>query len=194
MECAAILAGGKSSRMGREKALLRIENQPLIARIVAVLQPIFPRICVVTSSAEVARAAHRAPVGDRFESRGPLGGIHAALDHFRAPTFVIACDMPWLCADFIAFLSQNFAGDALVPRSPSGFEPLHAVYAPRCTPIFEETLGANGQMPSMRRVLESIDTRFVPWETALQFDPSGRCFSNCNTPEEWQSETGFHKK
>lgn len=180
--------------MGREKALLRIDDEPLIARVVAVLQPIFPKICVVTSDLEVARAAQCASVGDRFENRGPLGGIHAALDHFRAPTFVVACDMPWLCAGFIEFLSRNFRGDALVPLSDGGFEPLHAIYSPTCTSIFEKFLREDGKIPSLRRVLESIDTRFVPLQTALEFDATGRCFSNCNTPQEWEKETQFHKK
>ncbi len=199
MECAAILAGGKSSRMGREKALLRLDGQPLVARIVAVLQPIFPQICVVTSSKEVARAAHCAAVGDRFEGRGPLNGIHAALDHFRAPTFVVACDMPWLCADFIRFLSCNFRSDdfesdALVPLGENGAESLHAIYSPRCAPIFEELLIANPKTPPMRRVLEAIETRFVPLQTAREFDPALCGFTNCNTPEEFETATQFHKK
>ncbi len=184
IECAAILAGGKSSRMGTEKALLRVENQPLIGLVAAVLKPIFPKICVVTNKHEIARAARRPAVGDRFENRGPLGGIHAALDHFRAPTFVVACDMPFLCAEFITYLANHFEGDALVPRSDNGFEPLHAIYSPRCSPIFEDLLASEDKMPSMKRVLEGIDTRFVPIEIARGFDPNLRGFINWNNLED----------
>lgn len=170
--------------MGSEKALLRVEGKPLIARVVAVLQPVFPKIRVVTSDPQVARAAHRFAIGDRFDNRGPLGGIHAALDHFRAPTFVVACDMPFLNVEFIQFLSQNFEGDALVPLGEDGLEPLHAIYSPICAPIFEKHLQSGEKMPPLRRVLEQIDTRFVPLETARSFDPTLKCFTNWNTPED----------
>lgn len=182
--CAAILAGGKSSRMGREKSLLPFQNQPLIAHIADVLKPIFPQICVVTSKIEVAQAANLPMIGDAFPNRGPLGGIHAALSHFDAPTFVVACDMPFLNADFIRFLSQNFAGNALVPQNDGGFEPLHAVYAPQCIPIFESHLRGAGKMPPLRRILEEIGANWVSVEIARQFDPTLRGFSNCNTPQD----------
>ena len=184
VRCAAILAGGKSSRMGREKALLPFENQPLIAHIVSVLRPVFPDIGVVTSQSIVARAAKRPAIGDRFDNRGPLGGIHAALDHFRAPTFIVACDMPFLNPDFIRFLSQNFRQSVLVPQNEGGFEPLHAIYLPQNIPIFESHLRGEGKMPPLHRILEEIDVRWVPVEVARHFDPTLRCFSNWNTPQD----------
>lgn len=173
--------------MGREKALLELDNQPLIARIAAILTPIFPQICVVTNNLEVARAANLPAISDRYENRGPLGGIHAALSHFAAPTFVVACDMPFLCADLIAFLSQNFSSAALVPLGEGGFEPLHAIYGPECAPVFESFLRGEGKMPPFRRVLERVETKFVPLEIARGFDPTTRCFTNWNTPQEASS-------
>ncbi len=184
VECAAILAGGQSSRMGTEKALLPIDNQPLIARIAQILQPIFAAVCVVTNQSEIAVAAELPAISDRFENRGPLGGIHAALSHFQAPTFVVACDMPFLNSPFIEFLAENFEGDALVPLGEGGFEPLHAIYNSSCTPIFENYLQSEGKMPPFRRVLAEIDARFVPLEIARSFDPTLKCFTNWNTPED----------
>ena len=181
VECAAILAGGKSSRMQTEKALIPLGNQTLIARIADVLRPIFPEICVITANPAVARAARLPAVADRFQNRGPLGGIHAALVHFEAPTFVVACDMPFLNAAFIGYLSQNFAGDALVPLGESGFEPLHAVYGSNLASVFDFQL-RDEKTPPMRRVLQQIDTRLVPLEIARGFDPTLKCFSNWNTP------------
>ncbi|MBW3636732.1 MAG: molybdenum cofactor guanylyltransferase [Armatimonadetes bacterium] len=184
VRCAAILAGGKSSRMGREKALLPFGNEPLIARIAGVLAPIFPQICVVTPKTEIAEAAYLPMISDSFPNRGPLGGIHTALGHFEAPTFVLACDMPFLNADFIRFLAQNFNGSALVPQNEGGFEPLHAVYAPQNLPIFESHLRGNGKMPPLRRILEEIEAQWVSVEVARRFDPTLRCFSNWNTPQD----------
>ena len=170
--------------MGRDKALLPFNHQPLIAHIAQILEPIFPRICVITDISEIASAANLPAIPDHFLGRGPLGGIHAVLSHFGAPTFVVACDMPFLCAPFIEYLCQNFDGDALVPLGDGGFEPLHAVYGIACAPIFEAYLRGGEKMPPFRRVLEEIDTRWVPLETARLYDPTLQCFSNWNTPED----------
>ena len=168
---AAILAGGQSSRMGRDKALLPFNNQPLIAHIAQILAPIFPEIIVVTANPNIARAAELPAISDRFAGRGPLGGIHAALLHWRAPTFVVACDMPYLNADFIRYLIADFDGIARVPLSQNGFEPLHAVYAATAKArSFENYLRGESKMPPLRRILEEVGASFVAPEIARGFD------------------------
>ena len=179
---AAILAGGQSSRMGRDKALLPFNNQPLIAQIAQILAPIFPEIIVVTANPTIAVAARLPAVSDRFAGRGPLGGIHAALLHWRAPTFVVACDMPYLNADFIRYLIADFDGIARVPLSQNGFEPLHAVYAATATESFENYLRGESKMPSLRRILEEVGASFVAPEIARGFDSELKMFDNWNTP------------
>lgn len=76
VECAAILAGGQSSRMGRDKALLPWQGQPLVAHIAAILEPLFPRLCIVTAKAEVARAASLLAVPDECPPAGRCFCIH----------------------------------------------------------------------------------------------------------------------
>ena len=179
---AAILAGGQSSRMGRDKALLPFNDAPLIAHIAQVLAPIFPEIIVVTANPAIARAAGLPGVPDTFPARGPLGGIHAALSHFEAPTFVVACDMPHLNADFIRFLCADFNGIARVPLSDDGFEPLHAVYAATAAASFENYLRTEGKMPPLRRVLTEIGATWIEPEVARSFDPDLKMFDNWNVP------------
>ena len=179
---AAILAGGESSRMGRDKALLPYDGAPLIARIARILAPIFPQIIVVTANPNIAAAADLPPVADTFIGRGPLGGIHAALSHFSAPTFVVACDMPHLNADFIRFLCADFDGIARVPLSENGFEPLCAVYAATATPLFAEVLRGEGKMPPLRRVLEEMGADWIAPEIARSFDANLKMFDNWNVP------------
>lgn len=179
---AAIIAGGNSSRMGRDKALIPFDGQPLIAHIARILAPIFPEIIVVTANPNIARAAGLPAVTDTFAGRGPLGGIHAALSHFGAPTFVVACDMPYLNADFIRFLCADFDGNARVPLSENGFEPLHAVYAATATPLFERYLRIEGKMPPLRRILEEISATWIAPEIARGFDDELKMFDNWNTP------------
>lgn len=181
---AAILAGGKSSRMGRDKALLPFNGQPLIAHIAAILAPIFPEIIVVTADPAIAAAADLPAVADAFPGRGPLGGIHAALSHFGAPTFIVACDMPHLNADFIRFLCEDFDVLARVPLSDNGFEPLHAIYAATATEAFEKTLRGEGKMPPLRRVLEEVGAQWLAPKIAREFDSELKMFDNWNTPED----------
>ncbi len=181
---AAILAAGKSSRMGRDKALIPFNGQPLIAHIAQILAPIFAQTIVVTANPQIAEAANLPAIADQFPSRGPLAGIHAALKHFNAPTFVVACDMPHLNADFIRYLAADFDSDAgaLVPLSDDGFEPLHAIYAPVCLPTFERYLANEGKMPSMRRVLEEVGAQWIAPEVVREFDADLRMFANWNAP------------
>ena len=180
--CAAILAGGKSSRMGRDKALLDFHNQPLVAHIAQTLAPIFREIIVVTAHPKIAEAANLPAVTDAFPNRGPLAGIHAALVHFMAPTFVVACDMPHLNADFIRYLIADFDESARVPLSDGGFEPLHAVYAPLCLPTFERYLRGEGKMPPLRRILQEVGADWIAPEIARSFDEELKMFDNWNTP------------
>ena len=179
---AAILAGGQSSRMGRDKALIPFNGAPLIAHIAQILAPIFPKIIVVTANPQIAAAADLFAVADTFAGRGPLGGIHAALSHFQAPTFVVACDMPYLNADFIRALCADFDGSARVPLSENGFEPLHAIYAATATASFERYLRIEGKMPSLWRLLEEIGADWLAPEIARSFDGELKMFDNWNAP------------
>ncbi|RYG53432.1 molybdenum cofactor guanylyltransferase, partial [bacterium] len=123
--------------------------------------------------------------------RGPLGGIHAALAHFRSPTFIVACDMPFLCPVLIEHMSLNFGGDALVPEGESGPEPLHGIYSPVLIERFRIFLESEAKTPSLRRVLSLIDIRILAFEAVRTFDPALRCFANWNTPEDIEgAQTG----
>ena len=168
--------------MGRDKALLDFHGQPLVAHIAGILAPIFDEIIVITANPDIARAADLPAVADRFVGRGPLGGIHAALSHFEAPTFVVACDMPFLNADFIRVLIANFDGQTRVPLSDDGFEPLHAIYAATATQTFENYLRVEGKMPPLRRVLGEISAQWIAPEIARGFDSELKMFENWNTP------------
>jgi len=163
--------------MKREKALIKVNGQPLIARTANILRAIFPQIVVVTSKAEVAAAAGLEAITDQFPDCGPLGGIHAALRHFEQPIFVVACDMPFLSAAFIEEMNQSFVGDAFVPQHENGIEPLHAIYAPECLPVFEQLLTSGQRIPSFRKVLAEVDTHFIS-------PPAGLSFENWNEPSD----------
>src|SRR5690606_24160709 len=98
-------------------------------------------VLVVTNDREIARAADCAATPDIFPGKGPLGGVHAALEYFKAPTFCVACDLPFLRTDVIEYLCNEFHDfDILAPRVHERMETLHAIYAPSCLPTIAAAL------------------------------------------------------
>ena len=185
VRCAAILAGGKSSRMGRDKALIPLDGQSLVSRSARLLETLFERVVVVSNSEPVAQAAGLPRIADAHQNKGPLAGIEAALRHFGEPTLFVACDCPFLNAGFLAFLREGWQGDldALVPQSDNGIEPLHAIWSPSGLPAIENALEQE-RPPSLRYVLEGLRVQFVSVEEARRFDDSLSMFENWNAPED----------
>ncbi|BCM89870.1 molybdenum cofactor guanylyltransferase [Abditibacteriota bacterium] len=183
IRCAAILAGGLSTRMGRDKALLELEGEPLIRRAARILEPLFERVIVVTNREEVALAAQIPAVADAHANKGPLAGIEAVLSYFGEATFIVACDLPYLNSDFIGFQCQQWRDelDALVAQSDDGLEPLHAIWAPSALPLVRSSLQAE-RPPSLRRVFGGLKGEVVDVAEARHFDARLRCFENWNTP------------
>ena len=185
IRCAAVLAGGLSTRMGRDKALLTVEGEPLVRRTARTLESLFQNVIVVTNRAQVADAAQVPSVGDGHTNKGPLAGIEAALNYFGEATFIVACDLPYLSADLIEFQRQqwNPQWDALVAQSEDGIEPMHAIWAPSALSVVSVALEAP-RPPSLRRLLRDLQVGTLTIEQARRFDAHLRCFENWNTPED----------
>ncbi len=144
---AAVLAGGKNTRIAREKSLLQIENVPLIDRLVGLLEQIFPEIIIVTAKTSLKnRFPGVITCEDVFKKAGPLAGIHAALKAASSDAvFVAACDMPnlnpLLINDMVNYYRLHYtSSELLVPRHRSGLEPLHAIYHKNNLSIIERQL------------------------------------------------------
>jgi len=179
---AAIIAGGASRRMGRDKALIEVGGKPLITRVAEVMRPLFPEVIVVTANTEVAVAAQLTAIPDIYPKSGPLGGIHAALTHTQAPTFCVACDMPCLDAGSINYLCGQFNGeDAIMPRIDGRPEPLHAIYSPTALPRIESELQRE-RVRGFEALLREWEVRWVPEVELRAIDPDLRGFENWNTP------------
>lgn len=181
----AILAGGRSARMGTDKALLELQGQRLIERVHQRLAGLFATTLLVTNNPEQYSFLACPAVADRYPGEGSLAGIHAALHH--APTdlvFVVACDMPFLDRDLVRHICGLEEGyDAVVPESPEGSEPLHALYRTSCLPVMERMLD-NGEK-RIRDLIGRVNSRILPWEELARFPGARRSFLNLNTPAEF---------
>ena len=179
-----ILAGGKSSRMGCNKALLDYHGKPLIASVYQTLAGIFSKVMVVTNTPAEYDFLPCVKIPDIFTEKGSLAGIHAALQAAATERiFVVACDMPHLDEKLIRYLVGIQGGAAVVPKSDSGFEPLHAVYSKEALPAFTSAL----QTDKMKifDLFELTGVTIVPPEELVAISADFSSFDNLNTPEEY---------
>jgi len=181
-----ILAGGQSRRMGRDKALIDFQGQPIIVHVIAALRALTNDIVVVSNLSDVY-----GPLGGPFGARvvadynppcGPLGGIAAGLQAMECElAIVVACDMPFLNVDLLRWLIDQAAGyDVVVPQTGAEYEPLHAIYRRTCTNPIVQRLERGD-----RRVISFFaDVRLRTIEEAAWrvIDPAGRSLVNLNTP------------
>jgi FdhD protein len=183
---AAILAGGASSRMGTNKALLKVNGEPIITRSYQILARLFHEVIIVTNTPEVFDFLPCRKVPDIHPGVGSIAGLHSALAHsVTERTFVTACDMPFVDTATIRHLCelQQSGFDAVVPFSSGGQEPLHAVYSARCREVFENAI--RGDERKILDILARMKTRLVSWEEIQEVSGSVRSFLNVNTPEEY---------
>lgn len=139
------MAGGKSSRMGTNKALLKIEGKTVIERIADELQKCVDEIIIVTNHFDDYRFLGYPMVEDIYKEMGPMGGIHAGLlASTTEKNLVVACDMPFISADLGEFLLKQLDDyEVVVPEIEDQFHPLFAAYKKELAPLIEEALKQN---------------------------------------------------
>lgn len=186
-----ILAGGKNTRMGTNKAFLEINGTRLMDKTLDIYRQLFDEIIIVTNDPlSYLEFAEAAIVTDIYKGKGPLGGIYSGLFYTKTPhAFACPCDMPYLNKDFIRYLIRHIGQhDIIVPELPEGYQPLHAVYSRNCLPSIQrllvmDKLKITGFYRDMR-VLKIPEAEIRP------FNPDGRLFQNLNTPEELKDAQG----
>lgn len=183
-----IQAGGQSTRMGEDKALKPFLGHPLIQRVVDRLAPIADEILVTTNRPDdYAFLGHRL-VPDLVAGRGALGGLYTALASARGDMVaVVACDMPFANAMLIEAAARLLAqddADVVIARTEEGHEPFHAVYRPAtCVPAIQSAIEADKW--KVIAWFPSVKVRELSPDEVRGFDPSGLCFWNVNTPEDF---------
>ncbi len=184
----AIQAGGQSSRMGEDKALKSFLGRPLIQRVAERMKPIADEIIVTTNQPEGYEFLGLRLVPDLKPGRGALGGLYTAIaSAFHPLTAVVACDMPFASPQFFEGARKIMDAenaDVVIAKTEEGYEPLHALYRREtCLPAVEAALAA-----AQWKVVSwfpQVKVRTLSGEEARRLNPSGLCFWNLNTPEEF---------
>jgi molybdopterin-guanine dinucleotide biosynthesis protein A len=184
---AIVLAGGRSTRLGRDKAC-----EPLLGR--PMLQHVIDRVSMLVDEIVVVRAPGQAlpPIGtarplrlaeDAYPGAGPLGGIYTGLDAAHADRcLAIACDMPLLSAPLLRELLRRSAACDVVMPVIEFPEPLHAVYSRACLGPIREQLEA-GQR-KITSFLGAVRVCYIREDECRAFDPDLRSFMNTNTQDD----------
>jgi len=184
---AVILVGGKSSRMGRAKALLPFDNEPLIAHVVRRLKSWFPEIIVVAAPDQELPELSAVLVRDEIAYQGPVSGIYHGL---KAATkdvcFVTSCDAPFLNFELIDHLLEQISDyDVVVPFWQERFQPLHAIYRTSVVPLLKEQLERGELRPIF--LYDKVRTRKIQEAEIRRLDPEGLSFLNMNSPADYDA-------
>ena len=187
-----VLAGGGSTRFGRDKALVEVGGSPMLGRMIELLRRVTKEVKIVATPNKYA-AFGVTTVEDRWPREGPFGGIITALEDAAQTTarpewnLILSCDMPFLTSEWLAFLGERAVrskAQVVFPHSASGPEPLCACWqtsaAAQLRPGFESGVRkvTTGIALLRAEVLDEAD-----WK---RFDSAGRLFWNMNTAADYE--------
>ncbi len=196
MATGIILAGGASVRMPGDKAFMEVGGRRVIDIQLQVTGGLFTETLIVGNagrmeSLSVYRGGGVRVVEELVKEKGPLGGVLSGLELSGSEeNFVMACDMPFINRDAIAFIMQQLAGfQVAVPRTQEGLEPLYAAYRRDCADVIARQLGSGNL--KVTGFYDEVLVNYVGWEELLDFDPSGRLLLNINSPEDMRKAAGL---
>lgn len=180
-----VTAGGRSSRMHRDKALLELGDRTLIERVIAALRPVTSTVAIIANDPLYEKFG--LPVfSDTHQGFGPLEAIRTALANTAAPRVALAgCDMPFVTSELFAFLiDQAERYDAVVPLDKERrLEPLCAVYSTGAMSAVCRLI-ETGDLKTAR-LFDMINARFVEFEEVRHLPHSELFFENINTPQDY---------
>ena len=180
---AAILAGGKSSRMGFDKQLLMEDDRRILERVIETLKQEFSDIIIVTARPELYAGMGVRLFRDEYQGKGPLAGVHAALHHARSRyVYLLACDMPVVSLEFIRHMKasiQNSGADICACKVNDRMEPFNTFYSRNLLPDVTHRLDTGNS--SLFRFIYANNACVIDQEDAARFDEELRMFTNINT-------------
>lgn len=189
---AAILAGGKSSRMGFDKQLLMEKSKRMLEQVVETLKKEFFDIIIVTSRPELYEGMDVRLCSDEYQEKGPLAGLHAAMQHTQSQyIYLLACDMPVVSLPFIQYMKeciQKKQADVCACEINGQLETFNTFYSRDLLPEVINRL-ENGNR-SLFRFIYGTQAHIISQEETLRFDPELAMFTNINTACEYEQYLG----
>lgn len=184
---AFILAGGRSSRMGTDKAFLRLGGLTLLEHAIALAKEVCDKVVLVGDKQRLR--PYGWVVQDKFEGRGPLAGIQAALssESARFTNLILSVDMPAIPGKFLKCLlkkSQDSMAQVTVPRSGGRFQTLCAVYRQEFAAIAEQALRENRN--KVDSLFPGVSVEVIEEDELKTLGFTATIFDNVNTPGDWQ--------
>jgi molybdopterin-guanine dinucleotide biosynthesis protein A len=184
-----VLAGGKSSRMGTDKAFLNFRGQALLHRALVVMGEACEKVTIVgdpVKFAEYESTKYGPVLADIFPGCGPLAGIHSALSQSAAElNLMLAVDMPLVSRELLHFLwavSETNSAVATVPRVGNGLHPLCAVYRREFSVAAEQALRAGKY--KIDALFSSVSLRVIDENELAAAGFAVKSFFNVNTPQD----------
>jgi molybdopterin-guanine dinucleotide biosynthesis protein A len=178
-----VLAGGQSRRMGRDKALLVVNNEPMLARVARQVQAAAGSAAIIGPPGRYAHLGFEV-IGDRVPGSGPLGGIDTALSLGRAWwNLILACDLPFVGPEMLEALLERARGSAalcVVPHSDRP-EPLCAVYSLAAAAAIRSAFDGG-----VRKITDALEGLPVEWHRVEH----ERALTNLNTADDWEAFGG----
>jgi molybdopterin-guanine dinucleotide biosynthesis protein A len=187
-----VLAGGGSTRFGRDKALVEIDGTPMLLRMRALLVEVTKEVSVIAAPHKYA-ALGVSGIADRWEGQGPLAGIITALQRTKESSgaldwnLIVGCDMPFLTGEWLAYLVERVlvsGAEVVAPQSAQGLEPLCACWRTNTADELQQMFegGTRKITDAMKRLqMEVVDE--ADWK---RFDTAGRLFWNMNTAADYE--------
>ena len=182
-----ILSGGKSTRMGENKAFIELEGVPIVRRIYTLFKELFQEVIIVTNQQELFKNFDSKIYSDLIPNQGALGGLYTGL-YFSTfqYSFCVACDMPFIKKALVQYIINHIEGeDVIVPRTEDGLQPLHAIYSKNCLdPI--KIIMEQGKYKIID-FYNRVNVKIVEEKDFTVLDPLRESFINVNTPDELHS-------
>ncbi len=183
---AIILAGGKSTRMGFDKQLLKINERGLMDSLIQKLNQEFEEIIIVTNRPELYIGLSHKITKDILKDMGALGGIHAGLSYSSSEfAFVVACDMPNINMEYVYYMKDsindnNFLG--CVSKFGEWIEPFCSFYSVQLIGNIERYLKTGRR--SINGLIKELNISYIEEKEARKFSPNWDMFLNLNTKED----------
>ncbi len=182
-----ILAGGKSLRYGQDKAFISLNGKFLIDKVISVMKQVFQNVIIIANEQKKYSGFGLPVYEDIIKGIGPIGGILTGITYIQKTAgFFVACDMPFLNPELIAYMVKIRNGfDVVIPKIGKNIEPLHAIYTKNCLPHIKETIYKKAY--GIRTFFSKVSVRYVEKKEIVIYDPELKFLVNINTPEDMRT-------